>query len=251
MFQKVKSILKPALTGSSAPSPTRHPLKEHSFRKLIEIGVPIGDILDVGVKTATYELLRVFPDRRHLLMEPIVEWNAGMKKNYDRAGVSYEIVNVAVSDKDGEVKLRTSTVSTGKAITHARMTDETSKDPALRTVPMRTLDSLVAERSFAKPYLLKIDVDGAELSVIAGAKNTLKDCSVVVIETGITNMVERAQAIQSAGFQVFDVVDISYYDGRFVQADMVFLNRAIIQERKLGVYEHGFDIDKWKNYVPE
>lgn len=248
MLQRMKSLFRQE--RAPQPSVARHPLKEHSFRKLIEIGVPIGDVLDVGVKTATYELLRVFPDRRHLLMEPIVEWNDGIKKNYGRAGVSYEIVNVAVSDKDGEARLRTSTVAADKPITHARMTDESGNDKALRVVPMRKLDGLVAERSLKKPYLLKIDVDGAELSVLAGAAATLKDSSVVVIETGIVNMVERALAVQEAGFQIFDIVDLSYYDGRFVQADMVFLSRKLIQERSLGVYHNGFDIRKWRNYIP-
>ena len=201
-------------------------------------------------KPVTYELLRVFPDRHHLLMEPIVEWNDGMKKNYSRAGVAFEIVNAAISDKDGEVNLKISTVSSDKPITHARMAEGKNGEENLRSVPMRSLDSLVAERTLKKPYLLKIDVDGAELSVLAGAQKTLRDCSVVVIETGIANMVERAQAVKSAGFQVFDVVDISYYDGRFVQADMVFVNDKIMSERKLDVYRNGFDIKKWSNYAP-
>ena len=242
------SEIKPA--PAPAPQRGRHPLKEDFFRKLIEIGMPIGDILDVGAKTATYELLRVFPDRRHLLMEPIVEWNEGMERNYSQAGVSFEIINAAISDRDGEVRLKTTSVRSGESITHARMASDGDKSEGMRVVPMRTLDGLVAERTLEKPYLLKIDVDGAELSVLAGAKNTLKDCSVVVIETGIANMIERAQAVKDAGFQVFDIVDISYYDGRFVQADIVFVNEKILNERKLGVYHHGFDIKKWRNYVP-
>jgi FkbM family methyltransferase len=234
------------------PETHRRPLKEDSFRKLIEMGVPIGSILDVGVKTATYELLRVFPDKFHLLMEPIAEWNDGMKKNYSRGGVAHEIVNVAVSDVNGDVKLKTSTVHKDKPISHARIIadGDAGEGPEYRTVQARTLDSMIAERALAKPFLLKIDVDGAELAVLAGAKETLKDCSVVVIETGITNIVERAHAVQSAGFQPFDIVDISYYDDRFVQADMVFLNIKLIQERNLGVYRDGFDIAKWKNYIP-
>ena len=53
----------------------RHPTKVDSLAKLKLMNVPIGSILDVGVKTATYELLHAFPDKHHVLMEPIVEWN--------------------------------------------------------------------------------------------------------------------------------------------------------------------------------
>ncbi len=228
----------------------RHPTKDDCFKKLKAMGTPIGTILDVGVKTCTYELRRNFPGHHHILMEPIVEWNDGIKKNYGNAGISYELLNIAVSDRDGDVTLKTNTVYEDKAISHARITDQDGEGPNFRTVPTQTLDSVVAARDLKKPYLLKVDVDGAELLVLSGAQKTLADCSVVVIETGIDNLVERAKAVRDAGFQVFDVVDISYYDDRFAQADMVFLNLKTIKDHNLGIYKDGFDIKKWAAYNP-
>lgn len=46
----------------------------------------------------------------------------------------------------------------------------------------RTLDSLVAERGFAQPDLIKIDVQGAELDVLKGAVNTLAGCRHLILE---------------------------------------------------------------------
>jgi hypothetical protein len=40
-------------------------------------------------------------------------------------------------------------------------------------VPVRTLDDVVAEQKLGKIDVIKIDVEGAEASVIAGAKSTL------------------------------------------------------------------------------
>jgi len=117
-------------------------------------------------------------------------------------------------------------------------------------VPMNKLDTIVGERDLQRPFLLKIDIDGAELQVLAGAEKTLQDCSVVIVEVGITNMLERIQAVQSAGFQIFDIVDICYYNGRFVQADVMFISHKVITEKKLGVYKDGFDISKWEPYQP-
>jgi len=226
----------------------RGPSKSDALAVLKRIGTPIGDVLDVGVQTCTHELIEAFPDRRHMLMEPVTEWNDDIHRHYRAGGVDYEIINVAVTSFDGEASLKLSSVQSDKKITHARISND--GDEALRRVPARTLDSLVAEHRPTPPYLLKIDVDGAELEVLSGAKRTLADASVVIIETGIADLVERASMVTSAGFQVFDIVDLSYYDDRFVQADMVFLNNKTIHEHKLSVYRDGFDIAHWQTFVP-
>ncbi len=228
----------------------RHPTKDDCFRTLKAIDVPIGSILDVGVKTCAYELRRAFPDLHHVLMEPIVEYNDEMKKNYEKTGTSFEVINAAICDRDGEVRLKTSTVYADKPISHARITSDGSDDGEHRTVPSMTLDRIVEDRELPGPFLLKVDVDGAELLVLKGAREVLKRTSVVVIETGFTNMVERAAALLAAGFEVFDVVDISYYNDRFVQADMVFMRTDLIRDRKLEVYRDGFDVAKWQPYAP-
>lgn len=228
----------------------RHPTKDDCFKKLIDINAPIGTILDVGVKTCTYELMRAFPNKQHILMEPIEEYLDEMRLNYTRAGARFEIINAAISNRDGEVRLRTSTVYKDKPISHARITTDGHEDEQHRIVPAKQLDTVVNERSLDRPFLLKIDVDGAELLVLEGAQETLKQTSVVVIETGYANLLQRGQALASAGFQIFDIVDISYYDGRFVQADMVFMHEDVVRDHGYEVYRDGFDIEKWQPYMP-
>ncbi|MEM0928868.1 MAG: FkbM family methyltransferase [Pseudomonadota bacterium] len=228
----------------------RHPTKDDCFKTLKSIGAPIGTILDVGVKTCTYELLRAFPDHHHVLMEPIVEYNDEMRRNYERTNTSFEVINAAICDRDGGVRLKTTTVYADKPISHARITDDNVEDDDHRVVPSMTLDGIVATRELKDPFLLKVDVDGAELLVLKGAKEALRRTSVVVIETGFANMVERAAALLAEGFEVFDVVDISYYNDRFVQADMVFIRCDIVRDRQLEVYRDGFDVAKWQPYMP-
>lgn len=241
-----------ALADTPAPLRqwTRHPKKEHSFRLLREMGVPVGTVIDVGILTSTYDLIKVYGDVHQVLIEPIIEFEDRIRANYDKFGIKYDLVQVAASDKDGETQMRTNSVRDGVEITHARMASDNNAPGEYRTVPMRKLDTIMAERNLDKPYLLKIDVDGAELEILKGAHQTLKDASVVCVETGIFNMFERAEAIRAYGFQIFDIVDICYYNNQFVQADLIFVKTEIIQERKLSVYQHGFDIKKWKSYDP-
>ena len=233
------------------PEWKRHPMKAHAFKRLNEMGVPVGTVIDVGILTSTYELIKAYGNIPQILIEPIVEFEDRIRAKYDQSGVNYELIKVAASDRDGETSMRTHSVRDGVDITHARMTDATDVPGEYRTVPMLKLDTIVGERNLAKPYMLKIDVDGAELEILKGAEAILPDCSVICIETGITNIFERSEAICRHGFQLFDLVDICYYDDRLVQVDAVFLNHRIIQERGLSVYKDGFDIAKWKTYDPK
>lgn len=223
----------------------RRPARTQSLVKLRAMGIPINGIIDVGMLTGTYDLMKTFADVPQLLIEPIVEWNDTLRSKYTAAGVRFELINVAASDMDGEMNMRTSSVREGKPITHANLTGATTGDN-LRKVPVRRLDTLLAERpGFAKPWLLKIDVDGVELQILAGAAETLRDCSVVVVEAGIRTFMERAAALQAHGFELFDIVELCYYDDRLRQFDLVFVKTQILNRLGLDMYKQPFDITKW------
>lgn len=51
----------------------------------------------------------------------------------------------------------------------------------------RTLDSVVAEKSFPLPDLIKIDVQGAELDVLKGASKTLEHAQYLIVELQTAN----------------------------------------------------------------
>lgn len=163
------------------------------------------------------------------------------------SGVDFDLLNVAAADFDGEMRMQTSSVRDGEGITHAHLTEQ-SEGENLRTVPVRKLDSIVSERAPEKPYLLKIDVDGVEMKILAGAEEMLSDCSVVVIEAGPKNFMERAGYVVSRGFELFDFVDLCYYDDILRQFDLVFLSKRIIAEHGLDMYKQPFDINKWVQY---
>lgn len=225
----------------------RRPLKYHSLKTLVEMKVPVNTVIDVGMLTGTHELMKAFGDTKQILIEPITEWNDTLREKYTAANVDFDLLNVAAADFDGEMRMQTSSVRDGKAITHARLTEK-SEGENLRTVPVRKLDTIVAERAPEKPYLLKIDVDGVEMKILAGAEAMLSDCSVVVIEAGVKSFIERAGYLLSRGFELFDIVDPCYYDNRLRQFDLVFLSKRIIAEHGLDMYKQPFDINKWAQY---
>jgi FkbM family methyltransferase len=225
----------------------RRPLKIQSFNKIKSLGIPVETVIDIGVLTGTGELMAAFGDRKHLLVEPIVEWNDTIKRNYAKAGIDFTLANVASSNADGTMNMETSTVYPGQPISHARLTDK-SQGANLRTVLVRKLDTLLREYPLPGPYLLKIDVDGVEVQILEGSLETLPKTNVIVIEANVRNFIERASFLLNNGFELFDIVDPCYYDDQLRQFDLVFLNSRMVTERGLDMYKKAFDMTKWVNY---
>jgi hypothetical protein len=75
------------------------------------------------------------------------------------------------------------------------------------------IDDILREQQLDGPYLIKIDVQGAELDVLDGAQETLLEAEVVVLEVSLFEFMQGAP-------QLFDV--ISYMKNRgFVAYDII------------------------------
>jgi FkbM family methyltransferase len=220
---------------------TRSPLKRESLRILRERAIPVVTVLDVGVLKGTPELLEAFPDIPHLLFEPVSEFIEHIEKAY--AGTPHRIVSCAVSDRSGEVSLGTVSIIPGLPISHAFMTEIPAQ--ATRTVPMISLDDFLSTNPAAAPYLLKIDIDGHEMKVLRGAGATLKQTSVVIIETPVGAIVERLAFLEQAGFRLFDLTEPCYYDESFWCCDAVLIRRDIHDERFADI-RRNFDVAKYQ-----
>ena len=211
-------------------TPPRGPLKNQALAVLKSRGVPVETVLDVGVNTVTPELLAAFPDRHHVLFEPVEEYADDIRRHYAR--VSHERVCAAVSDTTGTVTLKTASKLQGQGISHSGMVaGPATPDPDTRSVPMLRLDDFVRERQLRGPFLLKIDIDGHEMKVLRGAAETLKACSVVIVECPHFSLPERLSHLMKAGFRLFDLVEPCYYDKVFWQCDAIFLREDLFAQK--------------------
>lgn len=80
----------------------------------------------------------------------------------------------AAAEQDGEVHFSSSSATGGAIGSHAA--------EGTITVPARSVDSLMAERKRKGPYFMKFDTHGVELDILAGAQETLKNTSLIMIE---------------------------------------------------------------------
>jgi FkbM family methyltransferase len=206
----------------------RAPDKIQSIKVLRSRNIPIETIIDVGVQCGTSELVTAFPDKPHLLFEPVREYTAQIHNNYKN--INYTLVEAAVSDKEGDATLQTVTTDGGGTITHSGIIISGPVDYNLvdkRVVPTVTLDRYLLRHPQKPPYLVKLDVDGFELQIMQGAIDTLQKTSVVIVETMKYDLTERISFLEAHGFEIFDLVDLCYYDQRLWQCDAVLLKKPL------------------------
>ena len=136
-----------------------------------------GAYVDVGANRGQVlaEAVRVAPGARHVAFEPIPGLAADLASSFPRVDVRQKAVGARRTTAefchfralDGWSGLRRS----------PEISDERG-DPEYFTVEVSTLDDELAD---LRPRLVKIDVEGAELEVLAGARRLLVELMPLVI----------------------------------------------------------------------
>lgn len=217
----------------------------------------IKTIIDVGILTGTEELIKVFHDSKHILVEPVSEFYETIERNYQKAGINYNLLKLALSNKKGvqEIQKRIHLPGLGEKyrVTASDLIFDDSSNINRESgdiveVPTDTLDSLLSE--YEGPFLVKIDVDGAELKILEG----LTQCNmvyIVVVESWTRRLGEFLDIFKQKGFQLWDIVDLCYMRGQLSQCDLIFINnRVLYNERykELTPRKFGFSTAEKGNY---
>jgi FkbM family methyltransferase len=187
-------------------------------------------IVDVGVATDTEDLYRHFPSARYLFVEPLAEFEPSLQKLCQQYNGTYMLA--AAGSKDGELTIHVSPDLGGTS--KFELANAEIFDMKARTVPQFTIDTMWKALDLSGPALLKIDVQGAELDVIAGAKQTLTNFEVIILEVGMIETYvgqpifhEYIAFMAQRDYVVYDIIHTGYGDtGSLNQIDLVFVKRT-------------------------
>jgi FkbM family methyltransferase len=142
---------------------------EHGKQRLFSENIPRGStVYDLGANVGFYTLLASHmtgPEGHVVSFEPLPENLVFLHRHVrvNRAA-NVEVVEAAVSDRAGEASFAVGgNRSVGKLA-----------DAGVLTVKTVTIDGFVGSGRAAPPDVMKIDVEGAELSVLRGAESVLK-----------------------------------------------------------------------------
>jgi FkbM family methyltransferase len=165
-------------------------------------------VIDVGVATGTYELYETFPNAKHLLIEPLHEFEDYLKQISSKYNAEYVIA--AAGPKTGTMEINVHPDLLGSSI--YKESDGSYVDGVSRKVPVVTLDTLCRSRHLSGSYLIKVDVQGAECLVLEGAQKILKETEVVILEVNFfqfhlngPQFFDIVSYMKKCGFVVYDI----------------------------------------------
>lgn len=200
-----------------------------SYALIRGLGFQPKTIIDVGVASGTPELYGVFPDCYFLLIEPLKEFESDLIAILKQYKGSY--VLAAAGAQSGQVTFNVHKNHLDGSSLH-KETMGTEADGYEINVPLIKIDDILKEKQLNAPYLLKVDVQGAELSVLNGASQTLLDTEVVVLEVslfefmvGAPQFYEVISYMKDRDFVAYDIIHgwNRPLDNALGQVDIVFV----------------------------
>ena len=206
----------------------------HQFQNIESDGVHV--LIDVGAHDGLYakRAALYFPLRRVVLIEPLPSKAVGLHM-LDLPGL--KVVEAAISDKKGRARFAvnstaqaSSLLEMGPGMTDAYQLDMSTKQEI--EVAVGRLDDICKEEKIDRIDLLKVDVQGAEKLLLAGAREILRRTRYLQIEVlfiehycGCALFPELDAICRDAGFELSWLGDFSHDSrGRLLQADAVYRN---------------------------
>jgi FkbM family methyltransferase len=157
---------------------------EPHLQKAIRQYVSKGDtVYDIGANLGYVSLSlakRVGPQGRVIAFEPLPQNIAAFKSNIEiNALKNVQLIEFAASDRTGEATIRLAENSSTASLEWHR-DNPSATELSIRTV---VIDDLVETRDLPSPKFVKVDVEGAEASVLLGMSRTLATArSVLFVE---------------------------------------------------------------------
>ena len=169
-----------------------------------------GCFFDVGANVGLYiwEVSKVCPNRNILAFEPDPENVKLLEKTLSAANLqNLEICNYALSNQNGEVLFfqDSLTSATGCVAGKDKPWIEQYLNSSANEIRVKTntLDSVVSDNN--NPSLIKIDVEGHEVEVLDGGKNTLtKIKPLLILESFPPKQRTILSLLQEIGYKFLD-----------------------------------------------
>jgi methyltransferase, FkbM family len=199
--------------------------------QLRALGLRPGTVFDVGAAYGEWSRAcsAEFPDARFILVEPLEEFAAALEKVAAQLSRS-SVIKLAGAASGGTAELHVHRDLVGSSL--LREAEGGATDGAPRVVGTTTIDELAIQAEAEGPFWIKLDVQGAELDVLSGARRTLETTDMVLMEVSLLPFFfggpvlhDVVAYMRDAGFVVYDILGPTYrpLDEALGQVDIAFV----------------------------
>lgn len=225
-----------------SPSGALHLSHEDALRLAIRNGMHANTVVDVGAAFGNWTrmCMGLLPWAKYVLIEPLEQydkWLIPLQKQFP----DVERVKAAAATASGSTTMFLHEDWVGSSL---YLEEE---GPAVDGTPMRvdltTVDEILAQRSLSGPFLLKVDVQGAELQVLEGATATLRHTEYALVETSLFQFFKSGPLIHDVisfmkqqGFVIYDILSPAYrpLDNALGQIDLAFVpERSVLRKEHI------------------
>jgi FkbM family methyltransferase len=199
-----------------------------------KIGFSPATLVDAGAAFGDWTACAhsIFPNARCILIEPLTEYQPVIEMVCQSLKSSRLVSGAAAGPDTTQIAMNVHRDLVGSSI-FEEVEDEGTLVQEKRVVPAYTLDDLCADER--PPFLLKLDLQGAELEALQGGERTLARTEMVILEVSFFRAIRTAPLfhevtafMKKKGFVVYDIAGISYrpLDGALCQADIAFVRET-------------------------
>jgi len=184
------------------------------FDLLKRLGFAPKHILDVGANRGlwTREAIKFFPDSRYTLVEPQNHLKTYIQDLLDR-GHKITWINAGAAATPGSLPF---TIASRDGSSTFALTEEEARQAGFlqRTIEVKTLNDISASSAAGPPDMVKIDAEGFDLCVLAGASHLLGKTDIFLVEAAVccgyeNSVAEVIQFMAAAGYRLLDITDLN------------------------------------------
>jgi FkbM family methyltransferase len=190
----------------------------------------VATVIDVGASDGRWslEVMRYYPAAQYLLIEAQAATHGAALREFQTKHANVVCELCAAGNRQGQINFLANEPLGGQA------SDKPYTENNI-VVPMETVDGLVRKHALKGPFLLKLDTHGFEVPIFEGARETLGQCAMLVVEAynftlcpGCLRFYELCPYLEARGLRCIDVFDVLVrpHDHAFWQMDMVFIPSA-------------------------
>lgn len=235
-LRKARKLLR-LLRTPSYRAALRHGVAATIEHDAVPFGHDYRSVIDVGAHQGQFSLFAStrFPGATLWAIEPLAEPRARLQRVL--VGKPLTVIAAAASNTRGIAAFHVSNASDSSSLLEITAANVQAfagtAEARVISVWSAPLDELLDGAALARPCLLKIDVQGAELDVLTGAERTLElvdealvECSFVELYRGQALADDIVSYLSERGFDLSGVHSlVRDAGGRRLQADLLFRRR--------------------------